>query len=149
MRNFVNQKFGRLIVIKLVSENQYRQTFWLCKCDCGKEVVVRSNSLQSGHTKSCGCLQREIASKQINKNNPNYKDGHVKAIFELKEKIRRRDNYTCQNCDITQEEHKKKYNRILDVHHIDGDNTNNIEENMITYCRGCHRKIEPNGIKTK
>lgn len=51
MKSLIDQKFGRLIVIELISEDQYRLTYWLCKCDCGKEVIVRNNSLQNGHLK--------------------------------------------------------------------------------------------------
>ena len=36
---------------------------WLCKCDCGAEVVVRSRDLRMGNTQSCGCLQRERSTK--------------------------------------------------------------------------------------
>lgn len=36
---------------------------WECKCDCGNLTKVESRSLNSNHTKSCGCLQREHASK--------------------------------------------------------------------------------------
>ncbi|WP_288745778.1 hypothetical protein [uncultured Enterococcus sp.] len=28
---------------------------WLCECECGDKVAVKSDSLLSGHTKSCGC----------------------------------------------------------------------------------------------
>lgn len=31
-------------------------TMWLCRCQCGKEIIVSSNNLRRGHTKSCGCL---------------------------------------------------------------------------------------------
>lgn len=36
---------------------------WRCQCECGNEIVVRGDSLRSGHTKSCGCLQKEKVSK--------------------------------------------------------------------------------------
>jgi hypothetical protein len=29
---------------------------WLCKCDCGNEVIVLGNSLKNNATKSCGCI---------------------------------------------------------------------------------------------
>lgn len=36
---------------------------WHCKCQCGNECDVDTRNLNSNHTKSCGCLQKEIASK--------------------------------------------------------------------------------------
>ena len=30
---------------------------WLCKCDCGNETIVGQTLLQTGKTKSCGCIQ--------------------------------------------------------------------------------------------
>ena len=36
---------------------------WKCRCDCGKVTTVRARSLWSGNTRSCGCLQKEKASK--------------------------------------------------------------------------------------
>lgn len=58
---------------------------------------------------------------------------------ELREKIRKRDNYQCQLCRMKQEES----NRALDVYHIDNDRINCQPENLITLCRSCHSKIVP------
>ncbi len=55
---------------------------------------------------------------------------------ELKEKVRKRDNYTCQECDKTEKELKKK----LCVHHIDYNKKNNKENNLISLCKKCHSK---------
>ena len=33
---------------------------WECKCDCGNVTIVGQTLLQSGKTKSCGCLQASI-----------------------------------------------------------------------------------------
>lgn len=56
--DLTGQKFERLTVIKR-AENKGSQTMWLCRCDCGKERIVCSGNLKSGHTKSCGCLNDE------------------------------------------------------------------------------------------
>lgn len=59
--NFIDltgQKFNRLTAIKYLGSSK-----WLCKCDCGNETIVHTQKLKSGHTKSCGCLQKEIAGK--------------------------------------------------------------------------------------
>lgn len=61
--DLTGQKFGRLIVIKRDGNNKKREALWLCKCECGKFTKTRTYSLKSGVTKSCGCLQKEIASK--------------------------------------------------------------------------------------
>ena len=54
----------------------------------------------------------------------------------LKEQIRKRDNYTCQECGVKQIELSYK----LNVHHIDYNKKNNIPENLISLCMSCHGK---------
>lgn len=57
-----NQRFGRLLAIKQLSERTASGGLvWLCRCDCGAEVTAGSNSLRTGATKSCGCLQIDAA----------------------------------------------------------------------------------------
>ena len=36
--DLVGQKFGRLTVVKF-SHVRDSRTYWLCKCDCGTEVI--------------------------------------------------------------------------------------------------------------
>lgn len=64
-KELCGMKFSRLTVIKPTESDCRKQAMWLCRCDCGKEVIVRGSSLRSGNTKSCGCLQKEKAS-QVN-----------------------------------------------------------------------------------
>ena len=59
---------------------------------------------------------------------------------ELKERIRERDNHTCQLCGI----HQVECIMALDVHHIDYDKENLADENLITLCRGCNSKVNIN-----
>lgn len=61
--NLVGEKFGRLLVVKFSHRDKHRNSYWLCKCECGNERIVLGNSLKNSHTKSCGCLQRERSSK--------------------------------------------------------------------------------------
>lgn len=48
------QVFGRLTVIRHVGRNGYNVATWLCRCDCGVEVISNRNALRSGNTRSCG-----------------------------------------------------------------------------------------------
>lgn len=51
-------KFGRLTVVSL-DKSTGRRSFWLCKCDCGKETIVMKDNLRNGNTRSCGCIKTE------------------------------------------------------------------------------------------
>lgn len=59
MYDLRGQKFGRLLVIERAGSSRGSITY-LCKCDCGKKVIVPTGSLRSGNTKSCGCLSRDL-----------------------------------------------------------------------------------------
>lgn len=41
------------------------RTAVLCRCECGKETAVQRKRLTSGHTKSCGCLQRQRGLENV------------------------------------------------------------------------------------
>lgn len=58
----------------------------------------------------------------------------------LKESIRQRDGYCCQECYIPQAECIRK----LDVHHIDYDKGNCDYSNLISLCRSCNSKVNAN-----
>lgn len=53
--DITGQRYGKLTVVE-PAENVGSRTAWLCRCDCGRETVVRTSRLRSGHTSSCGCL---------------------------------------------------------------------------------------------
>jgi len=59
------KSFHRLTVIEYVGKYKNKQNLWRCKCTCGGEAVASSHSLICGNTKSCGCLQKEKASKHL------------------------------------------------------------------------------------
>ena len=63
--DLIGQRFGRLVVIEEAGRNKRRNMLWLCKCSCGAEVTVSNGNLQSGRTKSCGCLCRELSAKRL------------------------------------------------------------------------------------
>jgi len=72
VQDLTGQKFGRLIVNRYVNNNQYGKACWECKCKCGKTTIVKGNSLKTGNTQSCGCLQVEKATKHNLSHHPLY-----------------------------------------------------------------------------
>lgn len=68
--------FGKLTVIKrgedYISPNGRKQPRWWCQCECNGEnslKLIQGGALVSGYTQSCGCLQKEKASKIFKKYN--------------------------------------------------------------------------------
>lgn len=76
LKDFVGKRFGKLVVRNYAGKRDGLHR-WLCVCDCGNETVVGQTSLQSGRTKSCGCLQREQIVKNLR-----LVDGTSVAILE-------------------------------------------------------------------
>lgn len=61
MDNISNQKFGKLTVLfPVYTKTKTRKVYWMCLCDCGQQVVCRSDGLKNGHVKSCGCKVVEV-----------------------------------------------------------------------------------------
>ena len=60
-------KFGRLTVVSKNGRDKNYNTKWNCRCDCGTLVVVIGDSLKRGASGSCGCLNKELASKRAKK----------------------------------------------------------------------------------
>lgn len=70
IEDLTGQKFNKLTVIERVddyiSPKGEHKPRWRCSCDCGEndDVIVTSNRLKRGDTKSCGCLQKELYGKR-------------------------------------------------------------------------------------
>lgn len=60
------RRCGRLTVTVQADYVPDRPVHWHCVCDCGRACIVDGSYLRSGHTRSCGCLQRE-ASRAANR----------------------------------------------------------------------------------
>jgi len=70
MRIFVDctgEVFGRLIVVSRAPKDKAGRHRWLCRCQCGTLLTVRTGNLRRGTTKSCGCLRKEAARLRFTK----------------------------------------------------------------------------------
>lgn len=60
--DLIGKRYGRLTVIGRAYDQKCktkRSRMWLCRCDCGNEVVKPTHDLNRGHAKSCGCWRKE------------------------------------------------------------------------------------------
>lgn len=63
--DITGQRFGELTVLAYSHNVKRSGSYWKCVCDCGTEKVVSGLLLRRGSTKSCGCLQRRLASERM------------------------------------------------------------------------------------
>ena len=96
-------RFGRLTTIEKQGWDQQRHaTMWLCRCDCGNEVIAQSNNLLSEHTISCGCALKEaqqspekrIAALKASPNTGKFEQNLKAKSFRLSDGKR---EYICRN----------------------------------------------------
>ena len=155
----LGQTFGLLKVIAETSKRRLRNIIWSCRCSCGNTIDVDGSSLVKGHTKSCGCLQKQKASKIFHAFNKAYRlvRGYEEdelitiesnlirqaiTISGVKHTVKQRDKYKCVLCQS---------NNNLHVHHIEPFSISKEkqfdENNLITLCEICHKLVHNNNYK--
>lgn len=87
-RNLKSERVGRLVVVRLAPALPSRsplqplgRTAWLCRCDCGREVVVATADLtrRRNPTGSCGCAKlRPLAPAAAT--SPAHQAGALEAV---------------------------------------------------------------------
>lgn len=149
--------FGKLTVLsKGEGSNKYGSTRWIVKCECGVVTEAFAGQLQSGKTKSCGCLVAQSANSRLESYrsslgvaDPTKPLGDANKIDrdrlrELHAAVKQRDNYTCLLCGVR--------GGILHTHHVFEFWKNKTlrfsSRYMVTLCRDCHlNKAHPGNTR--
>lgn len=62
--DLTGQAYGRLLVVgpapQRITREGKKRNYWLCKCVCNTLREISTSTLNSGHTRSCGCLSKEL-----------------------------------------------------------------------------------------
>jgi len=123
------------------------------KClTCGSQITPGSKNGRCSSCSKIGELNPAIkGNRDFNKeNNPNWQGGididgySFEFDTDLKDSIRTRDNFECQNCGMTEEEHLTVWGTVLNIHHIDYNKKNCEEINLITTCKQCNIRANTN-----
>lgn len=109
--DLTGEKFGRLTVQEWAGNGK-----WKCLCECGNTILVQTDNLKSGNTKSCGCYQKERASKASFKSLVGQRFGKLIVLERVENNRFGHVCYKCQcNCgSIT----------VVDVNNLRNGNTN-------------------------
>ena len=99
------QKFNKLKIISLhhkrlyinpkTNKKKYKE-FYLCKCDCGNEIVVYKDNLKRNHTTSCGCYKNEMRIKSHTKHG--MEGSRIYKIWQGIKKRCYRKSFSKYNC---------------------------------------------------
>lgn len=140
-----------------------------CVCDnCGEEFNRQRSKVERYEATYCstGCRVEDVAKllrfKRIGSNNPmyartgedhpNYSGGYSQNYgegwSEARRKTLERDDYECQDCGLSRDQHYELYGYDLEVHHktpfrtFEDSAKANKPSNLITLCTHCHIKRE-------
>ena len=97
---------------------------------CGKEFITQPGHPREKKTCSYSCSNIFFRSGE---NNPNFKHGFSSWKKEYRQICFRHYPYKCALCP---------WDKIVEVHHIDGNNSNNDIDNLIPLCANHHRLTE-------
>ena len=62
----LNVKFGRLTILEVLNEyTPSKKRLIKCQCDCGNFITAILENIKNGHTKSCGCLRKELMRENV------------------------------------------------------------------------------------
>lgn len=76
--DITGKKFGNLTAIKYSHTGKNYMQYWVFKCDCGKEITTRKTAAISGHCKSCGCLQKQVAKQEVVKHSVKHNESNTR-----------------------------------------------------------------------
>lgn len=91
-RNFkdlTGTKFHRLTALYPVSIK--KKVYWICLCECGKEVRTLTTHLKRGSVKSCGCLNSEITTSRNIASRKGYGEIYGHYISQVKYNAKKRN----------------------------------------------------------
>lgn len=89
MLNLKGNKFGKLSPLKIAFQKN-KNYYWLCKCDCGNEVIAMATKINKGKKKSCGCLEFGGTHIEQNKLNRLWVGRHRNRFYQTFKDMRRR-----------------------------------------------------------
>lgn len=65
MHDLTDKRFGHLTVIERSDRRLSGNIQWLCKCDCGRKVIVRGDNLTTGHTTQCSVCKTKGGHQSV------------------------------------------------------------------------------------
>lgn len=91
--NWVGVRIGHLTVSEATEQRKGRYIVWRCRCDCGKDILLDTRTLQRGTITDCGCITKV---KPGQKDMTGQRFGRLVCLYP--EDARGTDNGTLWHC---------------------------------------------------
>lgn len=101
VEDLTGRQFGDLAVLSRVENDKGGKVCWLCRCSCGKEVIVQALQLKSGKTRSCGCKKHGTVYNKYDLTGQRF--GRLTALYHLNKEDRSKNSYWHCRCDCGNE----------------------------------------------
>lgn len=92
--DITGMRSGRLVAVRPTDQRRRSSILWLCKCDCGGEVLAEPYKIRNQVISSCGCIRTEKKIKDIT----GQRFGRLVALERLNKKRGSSFLWRCQ-CD--------------------------------------------------
>lgn len=141
---------------KEIRHNLYYNRIKVNCAYCNKELFVIPSRVLNNEKFYCNyeCMAKDYVIRFSGENSPTWKGGkkhYAGHWLRQRNLARKRDNYTCQLCGVTE----KEWHKEMDVHHIKNyrkfenkEEANNLN-NLVCLCNRCHSFIHSNSNKNK
>ena len=140
--NLTGQIFGRLTAQRPSERAADGRDRWSCLCTCGNVVDVRTSSLTSGNTRSCGCLQRELVSQRRGARHSCWKGGRHTTERGYVRVYTPTGRYRFEHVLVMEQHLGRSLNTHEEVHHKNNIKNDNRIENLELW-----NKSQPNGAR--
>jgi hypothetical protein len=145
--NLLGKHFGKLTVLQDGGLNNHKhpKKQWLCKCDCGNEIMVTTHHLIDGYSKSCGCTIKYKNRSQAAFNSlfSSYRASANARNLEFNLTRTEFKKLTKQVCYYCGEEPNQQFKRGTSIYIYNGidqqDNSKGyIKHNVVSCCKKCN-----------
>lgn len=63
--SLTGKRFGAITVLSYAGKDNFQNSLWAVRCDCGQEAVRRGSDLSRGRTTNCGCVGRSVRANAV------------------------------------------------------------------------------------
>lgn len=145
-KGFKGLRFGRLIITSQSDIREGNDFRYNLSCDCGGTTTAVLANLKRGNTRSCGCLQKEIASARgkagmPKSKKPGYRTAHDR-VRSLKGKASEQICVACSGPAREWAYDHQDPDELIEWETTNGSSYSLKPEHYQAMCKKCHRAFD-------